>query len=190
MAYEAVNPPAADPDRDLVRAFLQFRDERIFRQIYRRHAPYLNQFVLRLVGGDDVDAEDVLQVTWVRAIDRLVTFRWESTLRSWLTGIALNCTREQLRKSRRSERTAQDELPEMAVAPEGPRKVNALDLEKAIASLPHGYREVLILHDVEGYTHVEIGKFLGIESGTSKSQLSRARRAVRMSLGAQFDETG
>ena len=179
-----------EEDRHLVARFLSRRDEKSFRSLYRRHSPYLNQFVLRLVGGEHGDAEDVLQVAWSRAVERLDLFRWESSLRSWLTGIALNCSRELLRKRRRSEVTPQNELPEIEVRPEAARKVDALDLERAIANLPQGYREVLILHDIEGYTHVEIGQFLGIESGTSKSQLSRARRAMRMSLGAQFNETG
>ena len=67
--------------------------------------------------------------------------------------------------------------------------VGSSDLERAIAELPNGYREVLVLHDVEGYTHKEIASMLGIEEGTSKSQLSRARRAMRTWLdteGARF----
>ena len=59
---------------------------------------------------------------------------------------------------------------------QGPEKI---DLERAIRELPDGYREVLILHDVEGLTHEEVGGRLGIDAGTSKSQLSRARRALR-----------
>ena len=55
--------------------------------------------------------------------------------------------------------------------------------QPANAQLPDGYREVLILHDIEGYTHEEIGNLMGIHNGTSKSQLSRARRAVRRWLG-------
>ena len=57
-----------------------------------------------------------------------------------------------------------------------------MDLERAIERLPAGYREVFVLHDVEGYTHEEIGGLLGIESGTSKSQLSRARQRLRAAL--------
>lgn len=179
-----------EEDRFLVARFLARHDEKSFRRLYRVHAPYLNQFVLRLVGGEQGDAEDVLQVAWSRAVERLDQFRWESSLRSWLTGIALNCSRELLRKRQRAEVSPNEELPEIAVLPEASRRIDRLDLERAIASLPQGYREVLILHDIEGYTHVEIGEFLGIESGTSKSQLSRARRAMRVTLGAQFNETG
>ena len=71
----------------------------------------------------------------------------------------------------------------------GSASVGSSDLERAISELPDGYREVLVLHDVEGYTHKEIAAMLGIEEGTSKSQLSRARRAMRTLLdieGASF----
>jgi RNA polymerase sigma-70 factor (ECF subfamily) len=67
-----------------------------------------------------------------------------------------------------------------------PATVARVDLERAIATLPDGYREVLILHDIFGYTHEEVGVMLHIESGTSKSQLSRARNVLRRWL----DEKG
>lgn len=170
-------------DRKLVTAFLRSRDDKAFRALYRRHAPALNQFVLRVVGGSGVDAEDAVQVTWVRAIERMNSFRWESSLRCWLTGIALNCCRELMRKRKGGDTELREVsgTVELARPSEG---INRLDLEKAIAGLPNGYREILILHDIQGYTHVEIGSILGIESGTSKSQLARARKAVRAKLAA------
>ena len=65
-----------------------------------------------------------------------------------------------------------------------PRLDLRIDLEAALASLAPGYRAVLVLHDVEGYTHQEIADLVGIDAGTAKSQLSRARRAMRARLGA------
>ena len=114
----------------------------------------------------------------VRAAERLETFQWKSQLRSWLTGIALNCYRETCRQHAR-RKTEPLELHEVVSAARVHREISRIDLERAIAQLPDGYREVLILHDVEGYTHDEIGNLMGIRNGTSKSQLSRARRAVR-----------
>jgi len=58
-------------------------------------------------------------------------------------------------------------------------EIQSIDLENAIASLPVGYRQILILHDVEGYTHQEIGELLAINPGTSKSQLFQARKTIR-----------
>ncbi len=183
MALIDTRHSGPDPeDRKLVEKFLRRRQEKVFRAIYQRHTPAIYQILVRMLRGDASNAEEVLQVAWVRAIERLETFRWESSLRSWLIGIALNCSREFLRRQRRTEPAepwAVDELPALRRAA---GELNRIDLERAIAHLPDGYREVLILHDIEGYTHNEIGEFLGIETGTSKSQLSRARRAMRARL--------
>ena len=166
----------------MVSHFLREREEGAFRELYRRHAPSLNQMIVRLVGGSNGDAEDVIQSTWVRAIEGLARFRWESDLRTWLTGIAINCSREQLRRRKRDQGSEWVEKLELADPPRINRQISRIDLERAIDKLPDGYREVLILHDVEGYTHDEIAGLLGIESGTSKSQLSRARKAMRAKL--------
>jgi RNA polymerase sigma-70 factor (ECF subfamily) len=169
-------------DRRLVSDFLRRREEKAFRALYRRYAPVLYRFVLRYVRGNELDAEDTLQTTWVRVIENLADFRWESSLRSWLTGIALNCAREAMRKHGRGVYTELDETEDLSTAPRITRVIDRIDLERVIAMLPDGYREVLILHDIEGYTHGEISTLLGVESGTSKSQLARARRAVRVRL--------
>jgi len=164
-------------DRDLVRLFLRHRGEQAFRVLYRRHSPYLFELVLRLSRRNLEDAQEVHQNTWIRAVSGLDGFRWQSSLRTWLTGIALNCWREQQRRRGPFQPLHAEELLE---GPEPPRlngEYHTIDLERAIARLPDGYREVL--HDLEGYTHAEIGGLLGIEAGTSKSQLHRARRAVR-----------
>jgi RNA polymerase sigma-70 factor (ECF subfamily) len=138
--------------------------------------------IVRIVGGVGWDAEDVIQTTWIRAIENLHRFRWESSLRTWLTGIAINCARETLRKRKRTQNFELIDEVAQTTVPRINREINRIDLERAISELPDGYREVLLLHDVEGYTHEEIGGLLGIELGTSKSQLSRARKAVRILL--------
>ncbi len=141
--------------------------------------PSVYQFVLRLVGGDVQEAEDVIQETWMRAARGLEGFRWQSALKSWLTGIALNRVRETARKKKRSlvEVDAEWEVP--AVASDPGRRI---DLDRALELLPPGFRTVLVLHDVEGFTHQEIGSRLGITDGTSKSQLHGARKAMRRLL--------
>ena len=170
-------------DRKLVSAYLRDREEKAFRALYRRHTPVVFQFVLRLVGGRTAEAEEIIQTAWIRAAEKLEAFRWDSSLRTWLTGIALNCYREAVRRDRREGDTTSLDLQELPAAGRLHREIPRIDLERAIAQLPDGYREVLILHDIEGYTHDEIGSLMGIRNGTSKSQLSRARRAVRRWLG-------
>ena len=167
-------------DRRLVARFLRARDERAFRAIYRRHAAGVYGLALRLCGGRAVEADDVAQEAWVRAVRALGGFRWGSRLRSWLCGIAVNVWRETRRGPPPGDTAAGE-----AATPPG----DDGDLARVVASLPTGAREVLLLHDVEGYTHAEIAALLGIEDGTSKSQLSRARAAVRAALATEGTRT-
>lgn len=171
-------------DRELADAIVRGGDEEAFRVLYRRHSPRVFQFVLRLLGGDVAEAEDVMQETWLRAARALGAFRWESAFSSWLSGIALNRVRELARKRKRSL-TQVDGDWEFGVPPVDAGK--RIDLERALALLPPGFRTVLVLHDVEGFTHQEIGDRLGITDGTSKSQLHGARKAMRrlMNVGLE-----
>jgi len=174
-----------DGDRTLVQRVLDDGDEGAFRQLYRRHSPYLFQFVLRVLGGNETDAEDVIQETWIRAVEGFARFRWEAELRTWLGGIALNLCRGMFRRRDRDWLDVAS-IPEPE-APAVTAAVESIDLERALALLPAGYRAVLVLHDVEGYKHDEIATALGTTAGTSKSQLHRARRAVRRLLNPVID---
>ena len=172
-------------DEDLVAAYLSALDEGAFRDLYRRHTPALWRVALRMASGAEEEAGDVVQETWLRAVRQLPGFRWESSLRTWLVSIALNCAHEHNRRAGRwtSVEDVEAAMPgglSMESAPSGgPASVDTVDLARAIDALPQGYRSVLVLHDIEGYTHAEIGEALGIEPGTSKSQLHRARAWVR-----------
>jgi RNA polymerase sigma-70 factor (ECF subfamily) len=170
-------------DRDLAAAVVRAGDEAAFRVLYRRHTPALYRLALRLGGGDEPWAEELVQRTWIRAVEGLGAFGWRSALSTWLGGIAINCARELWREGRGRDAVLDDE-PDRVPASEGPPSgpEDRIDLERAIERLPHGYRQVFVLHDVEGYTHEEIGGLLGIEAGTSKSQLSHARRRLRAAL--------
>ena len=163
-------------DQDLVERFMRTKDETTFRELYRRHTPYLYLLALRLVGGAESEAQDAVQDTWLRACKTLSGFAWRSSLRTWLAGILINRVREM---NRESVRRNEEELPE-EFSPPGPARAGEhVDIEQSIARLPAGYRLVLVLHDVEGYTHEEIGARLEISAGTSKSQLHHARKALR-----------
>jgi len=178
-------PLSTADDRSLADAVAGTGDERAFRELYRRHTPALYQLVLRMLGGVAVDAEDVVQEAWIRAVRQLSKFRWESSLRTWLTAIGLNLARETLRKRARTRTEEIDDRLELSARPV--RDAERIDLERAIARLPNGYRTVLVLHDVQGFTHEEISRQLQIAVGTSKSQLFDARRAVRSLLQSQSE---
>jgi RNA polymerase sigma factor (sigma-70 family) len=176
---ESVFGEEAASDRELVGRFLARRDEGAFRALYDRHAAVLYRIAWRTLGGAGADAEDAVQECWVRATRGLEAFRWESALRTWLVGILLNCCRER----RRGWRAAMTAVEVDAAAEPVPRWTDRLALERAIASLAPTPREVLLLHDVEGFTHAEIGSLLGMPAGTSKSHLHRARAALVARLG-------
>jgi RNA polymerase sigma-70 factor, ECF subfamily len=131
--------------------------------------------VLCRLAGRSSDASDLMQETWLRAVRHLGLFRGQSAFRTWLTGIALNCYREWRRRHAR-------ELPAMTLdaraAPDSASD-EVVAVHVALAALTAEHREVIVLHDIEGYTHDEIAATLEIEAGTSKSRLSRARRTFR-----------
>ncbi len=164
-------------DLALVERFLRARGEDAFRALYRAHTPALYALALRLTGGDQGEAEDLVQESWVRAVRALSSFRARSALRSWLCGLLVNVRRERIRADWRTV-----DAPDIEPAADTGGPDDALDLERAIGALPEGARDVFVLHDVYGYTHREIAEMLGVVEGTSKSQLTRARSLLRSSL--------
>jgi RNA polymerase sigma-70 factor (ECF subfamily) len=169
-------------EQSLIQAVVHDGDEGAFRQLYRRHTPRLLMTVQRLLASRGQDAEDVVQETWIRVVERLGGFRGESAFATWLTGIGLNVARNHLRQQGRRNGVDWEAIPEPP-APRGDGDAS-IDLERAISLLPDGYRSVLVLHDVEGWKHQEIAVALGVAVGTCKSQLFAARRWVRSYLGA------
>jgi RNA polymerase sigma-70 factor (ECF subfamily) len=166
-------------DRELVDRLIREGDPTAFRELYLRYTPMLFAVGLRL-SGNVLDAEDAVHDTWVRAVEGLHQFRGASTLRTWLTGVLINRLRE---TARARNHEALDDITEIApTKTEDPTAVDPIDLSRALAAMPARYREIVLLHDVEGFTHEEIGHLLQIETGTSKSQLARGRRWLRETL--------
>lgn len=171
------NHDSVTDDLALVERFLRGRGEGEFRALYRAHTPALYALALRLTGGERSEAEDLVQESWVRALTALRTFRAQSALRSWLCGVLVNVRRGRMRVEWRMV-----DAPDIEPVADMVGHDDAIDLERAIATLPEGARDVYVLHDVHGYTHREIADLLGIVEGTSKSQLNRARFLLRSSL--------
>ena len=174
---------ALGDERALAENFCQHGDESAFHVLYRRHTPLLYRVAYRMVANSD-RAADIVQDTWLRAAQGLPSFRWQSSLATWLVGIVVNRSREEIRRTS-NEAPARDDLGEPVARNSEPWQ--RLHLERAVAQLPEGYREVLLLYDVEGYTHEEIAQALEIEVSTSRSQLARARAAMRASLVQKMD---
>ena len=170
------NEPVTD-DLALIERFLRGRAEDAFRALYREHTPALYALAFRLTGGDRAEAEDLVQESWVRALTALRTFRGQSALRSWLCGVLVNVRRGRIRAEWRMV-----DAPNVEPIADATNHDGVIDLERAIAALPEGARDVYVLHDVHGYTHREIAAMMGVVEGTSKSQLNYARSLLRSAL--------
>ena len=165
------------PDDELLPAVAD-GDEAAFRILYRRHTPRLGMLVLRVLGGHDADAEDVVQESWIRAVAGIGDFRGDSQFGRWLNGIGIRVAWEAIRRRHSTEMVTAESEPTV----EPPDSVERLDLEDALRRLPDDQRAVVVLHDVEGFGHDDIAVSLGIAVGTSRSHLFRARRALRTML--------
>ena len=151
------------------------------RALYERYSPRVYAVVRRIAADDDL-AQDYAQEAWIRAIRALPTFRGEARFSTWLHRIAVNSALQAVRKDE-TRLKKEAPMPESltAPAPSGDALLSK-KLEWALDLLPERMRKVLILHDVEGYTHDEIGELLGTTAGTSKSQLFKARGKMRVLL--------
>ena len=162
-------------------------DADAFEELYRQHARRLFSLVFRMTGSAE-DAEDLLQEVFLQAHRKLAGFRGESTLGTWLYRLAMNHCLDHLRGRRAKMGRAtesldvEDAFEPAAHAPIVPTAVSRVDLERAIAALPEGYRAAFLLHDVQGFEHREVAKILGVSEGTSKSQVHKARMKLRAIL--------
>jgi RNA polymerase sigma-70 factor, ECF subfamily len=172
----------SDADSGLVRRAAG-GDVRAFETLYRRHAGRVHGAVWRLSGMNEARAEELTQEAFVRAWQKLGSFRFESAFSTWLHRLAVNVALMDLR-ARDPEEAVESEVIEAASDPVTPFCAGErADLEDAVAKLPPRARAVLVLHDVEGWKHEEIGRELGMAVGTSKAQLHRARGLLRRMLG-------
>ncbi len=157
-----------------------------FEELYRRHVSRIYGLCCRLA-GDGLRAEELAQDVFVRAWQKIGTFRGDSAFSSWLHPLAVNTALSERRALRRrtSRVFATDDLEafDRPGRPSGRETGLGIDLERALATLPPGARAVFVLHDVEGYKHEEIADMTGVATGTSKAQLHRARRLLREALG-------
>jgi len=156
-------------------------DVRAFEALYQAHVPKIHALVRRMTAGREAD--ELTQDVFVRAWQKLGTFRGASTFATWLHRLAVNVVIERFRADAVRRRRLYDGDGVLERLPARPRSGDlAMDFEAAIARLPDGARRVFVLHDVHGYKHHEIATLLEIAPGTSKAQLHRARLMLRRHL--------
>jgi len=153
------------------------------RALYEANVDRIYRVAFRLAGDEDL-AHDFTQEAFIRAFQRLADFRGESAFSTWLHTIAVSVALNGLRKVKRlrTRETVLEDAESLGTVPRHADPDLRDRLHRAIDALPEGYRAVFVLHDVEGYTHEEIGQMLGIQAGTSKAQLFRARGRLREAL--------
>jgi RNA polymerase sigma-70 factor (ECF subfamily) len=136
--------------------------------------------------GERQRARELTHDAFVRAWERLSTFRGEAAFDTWMHRLAVNVVLTALRSERR--RTARMGAPAdieetSAVAVQGGNDLESrIDLERAIAALPSRARQVFVLHDVEGYRHEEIAERLELQASSVRAQLHRARQMIMRML--------
>jgi RNA polymerase sigma factor (sigma-70 family) len=162
-------------------------DQKAFEKLYRKHSKRLMSVVWRLCGGSQSRAEDCLQEAFVKAWQALPTFRYESAFSTWLHRLAVNIALMELRSRKGAEDLEQDDTLlafEQTHDTASHQTRMQMDLDRAVASLPPRARAVLVLFDIEGWTHEAIAEYCDMAVGSSKAQLHRARSLLRVKLGA------
>lgn len=167
-------------------------DAAAFERIYRMHSRRVYALCLRMV-GNTAEAEDLTQEAFLQLFRKIATFRGESAFTTWLHRLSVNVVLMRLRKKTLPQ-TSLEEVTEPDEETGGSRKevggpdallagsIDRVNLERAIEELPPGYKQVFVLHDIQGYEHNEIADLMGCSIGNSKSQLHKARMRLRSLL--------
>src|SRR3954467_4630539 len=163
-------------------------DSECFELLYGMHKRRVYSLCLRMV-GNTAEAEDLTQEAFLQLYRKIATFRGESAFSTWLHRLAVNVVLMHLRKKGLNEVSLDEQLePQQEDGPKrdiGARdnmlagSIDRVNLERAIESLPPGYRIIFVLHDVEGYEHNEIAEMMGCSIGNSKAQLHQAGMKLR-----------
>ena len=184
----ALQVPDAGPDERTLISRTVAGDRSSARTLYDRHARRVHRLVYRICGDEEL-ACDLVQDVFVRAFAQLAGFRGDSAFTTWLHRIAVTTALNQLRKVKRirahEEAIGDDDVhadPAREADPDLRDRLHA-----AIDALSEGLRMTVLLHDLEGYTHAEIGTMLGVAEGTSKARLFEARAKLRVAL-KDFDD--
>lgn len=179
-----INGSKSELERELVQGCLR-SERRAQHDLYNRYCDAMFTSAYRIVSNRD-DAHDVLQDAFIQVFRDIGQYRFDSTLGAWIKTIVVRTSLRMLAKNRRLAFVELNEqlTDEMILIPD---TLSSEYLEKAILSLPDGYRTVFLLTEVEGYTHEETAGLLGISPGTSKSQLHYARKMLKDRLVSIID---
>ena len=163
-------------------------DAEAFQALYDRHKRRVYSLCLRMT-ANTAEAEDLTQEAFLQLYRKIATFRGESAFSTWLHRLSVNVVLMHLRKKglpvvslEEATQPGEDDTPKRDFGAEDlalAGSIDRLQLQRAVESLPPGYRMIFVLHDVQGYEHNEIAKIVGCSIGNSKSQLHKARMKLR-----------
>ena len=166
-------------------------EEKAFETLFHRNKQRVYSLCLRIT-RNAADAEELTQEAFLQAFRKIHTFRGESAFSTWLHRLTVNIVLMRLRKKRVSETSLEGSVeneefdqpqrefgaPDLTLT----GSIDRVQIERAVARLARGYRQIFVLHDVQGYKHHEIAALLGVSVGNSKSQLHKARTKLRRLL--------
>lgn len=166
-------------------------EEKAFETLFHQNKQRVYSLCLRIT-RNTADAEELTQEAFFQAFRKIHTFRGESAFSTWLHRLTVNIVLMRLRKNRVSEMSLEGSVekeefdrpqrefgaPDLTLT----GSIDRLQIERAVAQLARGYRQIFVLHDVQGYKHHEIAALLGVSVGNSKSQLHKARTKLRTLL--------
>jgi RNA polymerase sigma-70 factor (ECF subfamily) len=188
-------PTSAAPSNAELITRAQRGEERAFEAIFHQHKQRVYSLCLRMI-GNTAEAEELTQEAFLQVFRKIHTFRGESAFSTWLHRLSVNIVLMRLRKKAVSETPLEAsangekcDKPRKEFGAPDPVLMGSIDrmqLERAIAQLPPGYKQAFVLHDVHGYEHSEIAAMLGSSIGNSKSQLHKARTKLRKLLQETF----
>lgn len=164
-------------DADLIKGCIE-GDRRMQKQLYDQFSSKMYAVCLRYMGNAD-DAQDILQEGFIKIFKNLERFRGDGSFEGWVRRIFVNTAIEHIRKKKLNFSLTEKEDTIEYKSVSAIDNINEKDLLKIVRDLSPGYRSVFNLYVVEGYSHKEIGELLGINEGTSKSQLARARMILQ-----------
>ena len=153
-------------------------DIQAFEQLYRLHSGRVFALCIRLTANRAI-AEELAQEAFVRAWQKIRTFRGESSFASWLYRLTTNVVLSSMRKNQLRLVSIEDNFEADNLVNKTLDNGKVRDIEQAIRKLPDGARKIFVLHDIEGYQHNEISEMTGLAIGTSKTQLHRARKLLK-----------
>lgn len=169
-----------DEDAHLVKNAMNGSSD-AFKELFMKNVSRIHSLCLR-ISADSYVAEELTQEVFIKAWEKLTSFKFESKFSSWLHSIAVNQFLMHLRSEKRNTDKVDAIKEEKDFYQSKLRQDSKIDLEKAIGKLPEQARAVLVLHDIEGYKHNEISEMMNIQPGTSKAHLHRARKILREEL--------